>query len=211
MSSDFEDSSDMLLDDSDSSASAADDDSGFLIADDSSEIDLSGGLMELADADDADEMIVLDEAADPDAATELGDDDFNLTPLEEVVDEESSGSQVIALEDSEMYSDASEATLLSPSDELESPPMLEDDALDVGDFGGFESGMTPGIGVAAGGVAVMPEQPYTVWQVASLGLVLGLLLLGGMIGYDLARNLWLPEDQVISSGILPMIRGLLGG
>ena len=213
LSSDFEDS-DLIMDDSDSSA--ANDDSGFLLGDDDSEVDLSGGLMDLAGADDdgADEMIVLDDAADFDAPTELADDDFNLTPLEEVVEADASGSQVIALEDSEMYSEESAATLLSPGDEMESPTMLEDDSLDMGDFGGgFDAGLAaPGMAIAtAAGAGALPEQPYTVWQIASLGLVLFLLLVGGMVGYDLARNLWLPEERIISGGVLPMIRSLLGG
>ena len=210
LSSDLE-SSDLIMDDSDSSV-GADDDSGFLLADDDSEVDLSGGLMELS-AEGDDEMIVLDDAADFDAPTELADDDFNLTPLEEVVEADASGSQIIALEDSEMYAEDSEATLLSPADEMESPTMLEEDSLDMGDFGGgFDGGIAaPGMAVTPVGAGALPEQPYTVAQVLSLSLVLGLLLVGGMVGYDLARNLWLPEERIISGGVLPMIRNLLGG
>ncbi len=214
LSSDFE-SSDLIMEDSESSEGSAvigDEDSGFVLDDDSAEIELSGSLMELAGADD-EEMIVLDEPAAADAGTDVADDDFNLTPLEEVVDEESSGSQIIALEDSEMFSDESAATLLSPSDELEAAPMMADDALDVQDFGGFDpgvAGMAPGVAVTPGGVGALPEQPYTLWQVASLGLVLFLMLVGGMVGYDLARNLWLPEGQTVSGGVLPLILNLVG-
>ena len=95
----------------------------------------------------------------------------------------------------------------------EAAPMLTEDALDVGDFGAFDGGgaMAPGMAINPGAVGALPEQPYTVWQVASLGLVLFLLLVGGMVGYDLARNLWLPEDQIVSGGVLKLILGLLGG
>ena len=212
LSSDFEDS-DLIMEDSDSSAEMVGEDSGLLL-EDSAEFEMSGGgLMELAGADD-DEMIVLDDPASSDAATELGDDDFNLTPLEEVVDEESSGSQIIALEDSDMFSEDSAATLLSPSDELEAEPMLADEGgMGVDDFGAFDTGgvgMAAGMAITPGNAGALPEQPYTVWQVLSLGAVLLLLGTGGMIGYDLARNLWLPADQTISSGVLPMILDLLG-
>lgn len=217
LSSDFEDSNDLIMEDSDSSAGSVvlgDEDSGFELDDDSAEIDLSGSLMDLAGVDGDDEMIVLDEPAAADAATEIADDDFNLTPLEEVVGEDSSGSQIIALEDSDMFGDSSAATLLSPSDEMEAEPMLTEDAMDVGDFGAFDTGvpgMAPGMAINPGAVGALPEQPYTLWQIVSLGLVLFLLLVGGMVGYDLARNLWLPDDQIISGGVLPMILNLVGG
>ena len=81
-------------------------------------------------------MIVLEDAADPDAATMMQEDDFNLTPLEDSMEEdESSGSQVIALEDSEIYADESAATILGESDDFSAQPaMLDDD-------GGFDAGM----------------------------------------------------------------------
>lgn len=216
LSSDFERSSDLILEDSDSSAEvAALEDQGevSLSDDDSEDFELSGsGLLELsAGEDEDDDLIVLDEPADFRAPTQLQDDDFNLTPLEELADEESSGSQVIALDDSDMYSDDSASTLLSPSDEMEAEPMLTEDAIDIGDFGAFETGipgMTPGMAMATS--SVLPEQPYSVWQVASLASVTLLLGLGGLIGYDLARNLWLPQDQILSGGVMNIFLGLFG-
>ena len=212
LSSDFEESEDLIMDDSDSSELVGSQDSGLILEEDSGDIDLSGSLMDLA-GDDNDEMIVLDDPAPADAATDIADDDFNLTPLEELGDEESSGSQVIALEDSDMFSDETAATLLQPSDEMAAEPMLTEDAMDVGDFGGFDAGvpgMTPGM-VTPGTTGGLPEQPYTWGQVASLSTVTLLLGAGAMVGYDLARNLWLPEDQIVTSGMLKMILSLVGG
>ena len=211
LSSDFEESEDLIMDDSDSSDLVGSQDSGLILEEDSGDIDLSGSLMDLAGEDD-DEMIVLDDPAAAEAPTDLADDDFNLTPLEEMGDEESSGSQVIALEDSDMFSDETAATLLQPSDEMAAEPMLTEDAMDVGDFGGFEAGvpgMAPGM-VTPGTTGGLPEQPYTWGQVASLSTVVLLLGVGGMVGYDLARNLWLPEDQIVTSGMLKMILSLVG-
>ncbi len=214
LSSDFEESEELIMDDSDSSTDliGASEDSGLILEEDSGEIDLGGSsLMDLAGEED-DEMIVLDEPVAADAATELAGDDFNLTPLEELSDEDSSGSQVIALEDSDMFTDDSASTLLQPSDEMAAEPMLTEDALDVGEFDAFDAavpGMAAGM-VVAGAAGALPEQPYTIAQIGSLGLVFTLLGIGGMIGYDLARNLWLPEDQIVTSGILKMILSVFG-
>ena len=201
LSSDFESSDDVIIE-SDSSAESAvlevSEDSDFSLSD--------SGLVELAE--DSDDMIVLDEPAPLEDATQLGDDDFNLTPVEEAMEMED-GSQVIALEDADMYDEAS-ATLLSPSDEMEAAPMLTEDAMAVDDFGAFDAGaMTAG--AIPGAPGALPESPYTVWQVASLGLVTALLGFGGIVAYDLARNLWLPQDQIITGGLLPSIVSLFGG
>lgn len=203
LSSDFESSDeDDIIIESDSSA-----ESDALEVSEDSDISLDdSGLVELAD--DSDDMILLDEPAAFEDATQLGDDDFNLTPVEEAVEIED-GSQVIALDDAELYDEAS-ATLLSPSDELEAAPMLTDDAMGVDDFGAFDTGaMDPGM--IPGTTGALPESPYTSWQIASLALVAALLGLGGIIAYDLARNLWLPEDQIITGGLLPSIVSLFGG
>ena len=201
LSSDFESSDDVIIE-SDSSAESAvlevSEDSDFSLSD--------SGLVELAE--DSDDMIVLDEPAPLEDATQLGDDDFNLTPVEEAMDMED-GSQVIALEDADMYDEAS-ATLLSPSDEMEAAPMLTDDAMAVDDFGAFDAGAMAA-GAIPGAPGALPETPYTVWQVASLGLVTALLGFGGIVAYDLARNLWLPQDQIITGGLLPSIVSLFGG
>ena len=202
LSSDFESSDDVIIE-SDSSA-----ESDILEVSDDSDFSLSdSGLVELAD-DSAEDMIVLDEPAALEDATALGDDDFNLTPVEEAMDLDD-GSQVIALEDADMYDDAS-ATILSPSDEMEAAPMLTDDAMSVDDFSAFPAG-DMAVGAVPGTVGALPESPYSGWQIASLGLVLSILTVGGAVAYDLARNLWLPQDQIITGGLLPTILGLFGG
>jgi hypothetical protein len=220
LSSDFERSSDVILEDSDSSAEVAAmgkrDDDVLLDDDESDDFELSGsGLLELSGGDEEDdELLVLDEPAAYDAATDLGDDDdFNLTPLEELVDEESSGSQVIALDDSEMYSEEMATTLLSPSDEIDAAPMLTEDAIDIGDFGAFGAGipgMATGMPLPAG-VGTLPAQPYSRLQIACLAGLCLFMAVGALVGYDLARNLWLPENQIWTGGILNLISGLFGG
>ena len=230
LSSDFEDSGALILDDSDSSAEITleANESGInlsasasgLSLEDSAPLDLGmSDIDELELPADDDDMIVLENAAAPDAATQmLQEDDFDLTPLEPSADDDdSSGSQVIALEDSEIYADDSAATILGDSSEMASQPgMLEDAGAFGGEAfgGGFsEMEMQPGYDptMVPAGPAALPEAPYSLLQVLSLGGVAVLLSLGGMVAYNLAQNLWMPSGQVAESGMLPMILKIFGG
>ncbi len=214
LSSDFDDSSDLVMDDSDSSTEVTleANESGIALGTDESGISLSDS-MELGGSDidalelpDDDDMILVDASSDPDAVTMMQDDDFNLTAVEQVMDEEeTSGSQIIALEDSELYTDESSATILAPSsgDIPYQPSLLPDDGLQG-------VGMGPGGAIMPGAVYAPPESPYTVWQIGSLVLALAILLPGAMVAYDLARNLWIPDDQVVQSGVMKILLSLVG-
>ncbi len=211
LSSDFEDS-ELILDDSDSSSELAMGGEGVSLAPNESGISLDDDALELGGSDvdalelpDDDDMIVLDEAADPEEATMMQDDDFNLTPLEEAMDDDTSGSQIIALEDSEIYTDETSATILADSDDLEAQPaMLDDSSLATEGMYGQAAGAgmaMPG-GPAMGVAPTLPEAPFTMAQILGLALVLAILLPGAMVAYDLARNMWLPEDKLVSSGFV---------
>lgn len=196
LSSDFEDS-DMVLDDSDSSNEVAleANDSGIDLKPTDSGISLEDEPLELGGSDidslelpEDDEVLSLEDASDPTgAALGGGEDDFNLTPLDDALDDPSSGSQVIALEDSEVFADDSAATLLSDSNAAVAQPMMQD------------SGHQPQMGMDAGGGAVMvqpgaiatlPEHNYSIWNLLSLILVGLLVLAGGMVAFDVARNMF---------------------
>ncbi len=214
LSSDFEDS-DMIMDDSDSSTeielNAIDSDMGLSASEsgisiDDEPLELGGSDIDSLELPEDDDMIVLDAPGDPDSATIMQEDDFNLTPLEADPDEESSGSQVIALEDSEIYADESTPTILGSSDAYEAGPQMLEDA---GGFGGAETAVGPGGAVAMTGGGV-PEAPYSVYQIVSLGAVLFLLLAGGAVAYDVARNMWQPADSVISSSVLNFFLTMTG-
>lgn len=220
LSSDFEDS-DLVMEDSDSSTEIAleANDSGINLSPNESGILLDEEPLELGGSDidslelpeDDDDIIMLDDPADPEQATLMQEDDFNLTPLEEAIDDESSGSQVIALEDSEIYTDESSATVLAESSDLgEQPAMLDDTMGMEGDAYGVGLAPVGVAGVGAAGPAALPEAPYSVYQVISLGLVAALLCVGAMIGYDLARNLWMSEDQIVNSGVLKFFLDMVG-
>lgn len=225
LGSDFEES-DLILDDSDSSSELAleANQSGISLSPNESGISLGDEPLELGGSDidelelpEDDDMIVLEDAADPEAATMMQEDDFNLTPLEQSLDgEDSSGSssQVIALEDSEIYADESEATILGESDGGFSAPALVDDG-----FGMAEAGMV-GAGAAAGamipgmamdgsmvhtGPSGPPEADYSIWNVLALGGATLILFLGALLAFDTCRNLWVGDGQVVSSGFLNMV------
>ena len=215
LSSDFEDS-DMVLDDSDSSNEVAleANDSGIDLKPTDSGISLEDEPLELGGSDidslelpEDDEVLSLEDASDPTgSALGGGEDDFNLTPLDDALDDPSSGSQVIALEDSEVFADDSAATLLSDSDAAAAQPMMQD------------SGQQPQMGMdAAGGaimvqpgaVATLPEHDYSIWNLLSLILVGLLVLAGGMVAFDVARNMW-TADGTFSDSILSFFIELFG-
>jgi hypothetical protein len=167
-------------------------DSGLSL--ETSDLQLGGSTVESLELGE-DDMILLDEqTGDPDAATQLkADDDFLLTPLEETGGEESdSGSQVIAL-DAEGDFDESAATMLGSG--MSGLTALDDDGeglgAGVGDLGGIGAGpgATPAHALMST-VAAGPEMTFAGWQIAFLAICLVFLILGGMMMYDLMRNMW---------------------
>jgi hypothetical protein len=185
MASDFEDS-DLVLDDSDSSSkvSLEANESGINLSPTDSGISLEEQPLELGGSDidslelpDDDDAISLEEAGELDVPTELkAEDDFNLTPSFDSGEDESSGSQVIALEDSELFTDDSAPTVLSDSD-VAAPAQLIP----------VEGGEAEPSYAGAGAV---PEMPLRIWEVATLGLTTVMAALCAMVGFDVARHFW---------------------
>ncbi|MGW8257224.1 MAG: helix-turn-helix domain-containing protein [Thermoguttaceae bacterium] len=158
--------------------------------------ELSSEMLELADEDDL--QIIGSSVGGPALKP---DDDFLLTPTEEVVegDESETGSQVIALE-----SEGDEVALQAPGqgmgaifeEGLGAAPGME--------FPAAGSGLgIQGLGLAAGEAmipegsaaafptaGVLPEAPYTVGNIVVLSLCVLFLLLCGAMLYDLLRNMW---------------------
>ncbi len=126
------------------------------------------------------------------------EDDFQLTPMEDLTDtdDSESGSQVIAL-DTEGEGDEA-ATMVGSGPHVAG--LLDEDL-------GVEPGLAampamsaatelglagPEDAMAAGGAgaAALPEAPYSIWNILSLVLVCLLLILVGMMMYELLRNMW---------------------
>ncbi len=151
------------------------------------------------------------------------DDDFLLTPLEEANDAEDSesGSQVIALD---AGGDES-ATMIGSSGGVSMAAMLDEDlsaqpALDMG-MGAPLAGGSP-LGVQSGALAegaplmspgaVSLEAPYTGWQIAGLVVCLLLLMLCGMMMYDLLRSMWSWEQPTaVTSSLMDTLLGWIEG
>jgi excisionase family DNA binding protein len=127
------------------------------------------------------------------------DDEFLLTPLEEAIDSEESesGSQVIALD---TEGDES-ATMISGGrsrvnmldDELVAQPTLDmapGSPMPIAPtFGAQPRALAEGV-PAAHAAALFPEAPYTGLQVTALIVCVLMLMLCGMVIYDLTRNMW---------------------
>jgi excisionase family DNA binding protein len=148
------------------------------------------------------------------------DDDFLLTPLDEGGDAEDSesGSQVIALEtegdEAAVGAVAGGGMAAMLDEDLTAQP-----ALDLGMGAPMVGG--PMLGEQAGGLvegaaaipasAVLPEAPYTGWQIAGLASCVVLLMLCGMMMYDTLRNMWSwNQAYTINSSIMDTILGWIG-
>ena len=60
--------------------------------------------------------------------------------------------------------------------------------------------------------AVLPEAPYSWWQISGLAICLVLLMLCGMMMYDLLRNMWSwGEPYAVNSSLMDSILSLFEG
>ncbi len=140
---------------------------------------------------------VIELADGDDASNELKtDDDFLLTPMEDVGEDDGSesSSQVIALDTGSEEIDAGVAGGMAA--------MLDEDLSSQGNAEmGFGEAMDPGaMGAQAGGFAegaqlgagtmTLPEAPYSGWNIAGLAICSLMLIFCGMFTYDLLQNMW---------------------
>ena len=173
-----------------------------------------------------DDMLATSETADEGAATQLKtDDDFLLTPLEETTDteESESGSQVIALD----TEGDEEATMVGAGAGVSMAAMLDEDltaqpALEMGIgaplagapvLGGQPGALAEGAPLMQPAAALL-EAPYTGWQIAGLAICAVLLMLCGMMMYDLLRNMWSEQSggpYSINSWLMDTILGWIEG
>ncbi len=158
---------------------------------------------------DEDQLIMSDDskALAPEPTPLSSAEDFQLTPFSEVEGEPSeSGSQVIALDSGEDFADMGGA--LAASGEPAMASMLEEDM-----------GAGPAVGLAAGGLqpagapaaAMAGEAPWGGLEMTFLVLGALLMLLTGMMMFDLLRNLgaW-DEPMSVNKTLMDTILGALG-
>jgi excisionase family DNA binding protein len=218
LSADSDESEDVVLDDSGSSEDSAlpvgSSDSGIGVTKPSDsglslEADSGSAALELPEDED---MISLDDelSASPDDATQLQqDEEFLLSPSDEMFGDESSdsGSQVIALDDSGAFESDADVAALDSGEAMLVPE--EQDALDVQlepiDSAVAVSGVIPVAGAEA------PEADYTAWNIMALVFVILLLGVTGMMMADIVRNMWgWSGDATATSSLANTIVDALG-
>ncbi len=161
-----------------------------------------------------DDLLAIDDSnIQQEGAADNGD--FLLTPMEEVGDAEDSesGSQVIALEEEAGDEDA---TMIGDVSDVGAAPMLDEDVA-MDQLGpGSAPRLTPEPAMAPQdyemgapvGAAALPESPFTTMNVVSLALCAFLLALGGMMMFDLLRNMWSWDaPYTLNSWIMDLIVG----
>jgi excisionase family DNA binding protein len=179
--------SDITISAGDSGISLADPtDSGISLEE--APVELGGSNVESLELGEDDIISLEEDGADLEAATQLkADDDFMLTPMEEVEDASDSGSQVIALDSEEADYDDSAATMLGGEIPAMSA-MLEEDLGGMPGAAGLVSATAPITMQAA--APEKPEYPYSIWNVISLFSCVLVLAFAGMMMFDLVRNMW---------------------
>lgn len=208
--------SDVTLGAGDSGINLSPTDSGLSLDEEPLDLVSPGSSVESLELPEDDEVISLEqEAADPDQATQLkADQDFQLTPAgqEAVEDESDSGSQVIALEDSEAF-DQEAATMLKadPGGPLAADafqPMAADAGMGMGAAGAM-GGLAPAQPVYVQVPVV--EAPYSIWNVLSLMAIALMLSFGAMMMVDVMLNMWsFSGSSSITTGIMDMFTSTFG-
>ena len=152
-------------------------------------LELSGSVAESLELGEDDMIALDDQAADPDDATQLGGEgDFDLTPLDEGSGEGDSSSQVIELDESgEVQTEAD--TLLGGAEA--GPDMLLDEDLGAGEEEATDPLSGAPLGAGSPLVATTaPEAPYSIWNVLGLFLCILVMVLGGMMTWELFRTMF---------------------
>ena len=180
-----------------------------------------GDILDLMGSGEADDL--LSDSDSEDFASLQKDDEFLLSPSDEGFgDSSDSGSQVIALSDSQAFDEDAATMIADPmfeEDPLDAGMLLtEDDALtpdtEMGDLGAEVGDQTYAAGIGAGTQAVLPpvqavEAEYSFWNLSGLFIVLTLLILTGVSMTDVARNMWSwQEPYQVSNSVMNLFVGL---
>lgn len=168
-------------------------------------LDIVGSKAESLELGEDDHVVIGGSKKGPGSSVK-GDDDFLLTPMEETgdIDESESGSQVIALDTEN--DDASTMIVSAPmgamlDEDLGSSPSMDFGsgvALSASPIGGTPLGATLGSPTAAisesaaatPAAGYFPEMPYTPLQIVGLVSCSVILMLCGMMMFDMIRNIW---------------------
>ena len=154
----------------------------------------SGGGLELPEDDD---IVALEDEGD--AAQMKQDEEFLLSPSDDVTDEGDSGSQVIALDDSAAFQSADGQQALLVEDPAAQQPGLAA-------IGGGAPATMP-----APAAQAIPEAPYSLLNVLSLMAIMVFMIISSVLSMDLVRNMWaFDEPGGLSSSLMDMVINMLG-
>jgi hypothetical protein len=159
-------------------------------------LDLAGSSVSSLELPEDEDLLDLEDLeAEPEAAAPLqADEDFQLAPsaaLQE--DEEDSGSQVIALEDSSAFVAAAEAGVEGDGNLIGAP--AEGDEL----TGALEEKEAAPVTLPTVQLAAAQDIPYSIWNVLSLLGIVVILAVTGMLMTDLVRNMWTWDETYTAS------------
>jgi excisionase family DNA binding protein len=196
-------------------------DSGISL--DEEPMELAGGSSSALGLPEEDSGLSLgDDLSDSEDFADLQkDDEFLLSPSDEGFgDSSDSGSQVIALSDSQAF-DEDAATMIADrmfeEDPLDAGMLLEEDGpMDAGEAMGLGDEMDPTLAGTAVGFqqeVLAPvqavEAPYSVWNLMGLSCVLMLLVLTGISMTDVVRSMWSwQEPYEVSNSVMNMFVSL---
>ncbi|MAR11022.1 MAG: hypothetical protein CL681_13835 [Blastopirellula sp.] len=191
-------------------------DSGLSLEEEPLEVASSASALELPEDDD--EIIALDDDLGSEEATQLKqDEEFLLSPVDEMAgdefDESDSGSQVIALEDSQAF-DTEGATMVQSE---EAALVAEDDGVvgfEEAQPAGAGAGMDPAMSPQPAGQMMMaaePRQaPYSIWNVLGLLGCVMMLSVTGVIMVDVLTNMWVWDSGSTSTSLTDAVVSMLG-
>ncbi len=196
-------------------------DSGISL--DEEPMELAGGSSSALGLPEEDSGLSLgDDLSDSEDFADLQkDDEFLLSPSDEGFgDSSDSGSQVIALSDSQAF-DEDAATMIADrmfeEDPLDAGMLLEEESpMDAGEAMGLGDEMDPTLAGTAVGFqqeVLAPiqavEAPYSVWNLMGLSCVLMLLVLTGISMTDVVRSMWSwQEPYEVSNSVMNMFVSL---
>ncbi len=201
--------SDVTLGAGDSGINLSPSDSGLSLEEEPLDLGGGSGIESLELPEDEEELALGGDAAGDEHPSGIkADNEFLLSAGEAMDEDESdSGSQVIALEDSESF-DQDAATMLRTDEE----GALGAEAFQpLGAEGALEG--APAAAVAGQPVYVQRsvEAPYSMANVISLGLVAGMLALSGMMMVDVMLNMWsFSEPNGVSTGLVDVFVSMFG-
>ena len=158
-------------------------------------LDLAGSSVSSLELPEDEDLLDLEDLeAEPSVAAVGADEDFQLAPsatLQE--DEEDSGSQVIALEDSSAFGGPLEGGL------EDAEAVLGEEAQGDEMAGALEEREAAPVTLPTVQLATAQDLPYSIWNVLSLLAIVVVLAVTGMLMTDLVRNMWTWDETFTAS------------